>query len=736
MQISLFFTIINKIYIRLENMDSKKIIDYIKRSRNQGLTDEEVKSKLLKSGWKKNQVEEAFSLADNGNNENQVEFGEKQSVSSFDGRGLKRVIISIAFIAVLFAGGVFAYNLFTGIYSYFGNGDLAAQNEIRSALDNMSDLDNYSSTLNVDFDVLSTATTLGDEEPMITRFIGSTSLTSKVDGEAEELKLILNGEGKIQDERGGELVQELSASGEGEIFLVDDKLFGVLDDLSTPAEIPLFGIGFDESQLVGEDVLLIEEFSKEFGDNLFEDGAQDDFREGLTSILKQEMGEDVDPEEVDEAIDFFLEKFWEKEVVTVTNTVEEKIGDIEVNRHDLDFSLVNFNDFANKFGEKFGDTPDYQSVYYCVDGDGNAGEFSGETVNPDGNSCEEVFPEGYFEGERIGTASSIFSARGSAYDTQIRSELSQARSRAERHYYDNDGTYRGFENSEDWTDLRNSAPECSKKIMDGEGYQINTSDQEYAAWGAQCVGSEELEEIQREELKEVDEELKEIFSISVWTDGEYIYKIEVIAEVSEEEEMPDFSDLEIAISLEWEGFGDSLNLEKPEEYMTIYELEEFMRREIDPESVEPVEPPEPEEGDGVVDDGDTYESTSRNRAFDTQIRSELSQIRSNAEMYYYDNDGAYEGFKDSDGWKEIKSEIPDCSISRLEGDAANAVATEAAQYQINVEDGERAQSYAAWAPLCAEEAFFCIDSDGNARQYDSGTVNPEGEDCEGVFEGS
>jgi len=127
-------------------------------------------------------------------------------------------------------------------------------------------------------------------------------------------------------------------------------------------------------------------------------------------------------------------------------------------------------------------------------------------------------------------------------------------------------------------------------------------------------------------------------------------------------------------------------------------------------------------------------SGARESAYDTQIKSELTQVRSNAEMHYYDNDGSYYGYEDSDGWRDIKNEIPECSISRLEIDFADVLVTEHEEYQINVEDNEQAQSYVAWAPLCAKEAFFCIDSRGNAQEYDSEFVNPEGVDCEEVFE--
>ena len=141
-------------------------------------------------------------------------------------------------------------------------------------------------------------------------------------------------------------------------------------------------------------------------------------------------------------------------------------------------------------------------------------------------------------------------------------------------------------------------------------------------------------------------------------------------------------------------------------------------------------------------------SGARESAYDTQIRSELSQIRSNAEQYYYgQGSGTYSGY-DSDtnaGWDNIKGEIPACSVAMMLGDAADAVveAGTEEEYQISIEDGDYAQSYAAWAPLCGEEnefedpIYYCVDSDGNAGEYHQGdgTAAPDTAEtnCEDIF---
>ncbi|MGM0438977.1 MAG: type IV pilin protein [Patescibacteria group bacterium] len=119
-------------------------------------------------------------------------------------------------------------------------------------------------------------------------------------------------------------------------------------------------------------------------------------------------------------------------------------------------------------------------------------------------------------------------------------------------------------------------------------------------------------------------------------------------------------------------------------------------------------------------------SGARESAYDTQIQSELSQIRSNAEQYYYDNGGTYAGYDSSDGWSRIYGEIPMCSVALLEG------TDPAEEYQISIEG----QSYAAWAPLCAASegstVYYCVDSEGNAGEYE-GTPDDSQTSCENIF---
>ena len=112
---------------------------------------------------------------------------------------------------------------------------------------------------------------------------------------------------------------------------------------------------------------------------------------------------------------------------------------------------------------------------------------------------------------------------------------------------------------------------------------------------------------------------------------------------------------------------------------------------------------------------------ARLRAFDTQIRSELSQIRSNAEMHYYEAGGSYDNYSDSYGWETIKGKIPGCSVAIISNGGLNIAENEPDEYQLEIESGGTPQNYIAWAPLCSEddegeERIYCIDATGNALE--------------------
>ena len=76
--------------------------------------------------------------------------------------------------------------------------------------------------------------------------------------------------------------------------------------------------------------------------------------------------------------------------------------------------------------------------------------------------------------------------------------------------------------------------------------------------------------------------------------------------------------------------------------------------------------------------------------YDSKIKSDLAQLRAMAEMYYMDNDYSYAGFTTPYGMVPLE-----CS-----GDA----------YIVQISpDG---QKYLAYAKLCEEDAFWCVDSEG------------------------
>ena len=142
---------------------------------------------------------------------------------------------------------------------------------------------------------------------------------------------------------------------------------------------------------------------------------------------------------------------------------------------------------------------------------------------------------------------------------------------------------------------------------------------------------------------------------------------------------------------------------------------------------------------------------ARINSFDTQIKSELGQTRSNAEMYYYDNDGSYGDYDKSEGWKRMVDRIPSCSAHYLRKIMPYA----ALEYQINIsDDGE---SYVIWAPLCVDDceeglkfdpstfppftdqdikdciACYCVDSEGSAEEYEGSPTDLEATNCDDLF---
>ncbi|MBZ9578066.1 prepilin-type N-terminal cleavage/methylation domain-containing protein [Patescibacteria group bacterium] len=92
-------------------------------------------------------------------------------------------------------------------------------------------------------------------------------------------------------------------------------------------------------------------------------------------------------------------------------------------------------------------------------------------------------------------------------------------------------------------------------------------------------------------------------------------------------------------------------------------------------------------------------TTARSRAYDAEIKSELSQVRADAEMYFIDND-TYVAYS-------VPGTLlpPDCSNDSL--------------YQV----GTSATAYAAWAGLCSTTANdWCVDSAGMSKEVTGGVT--------------
>ena len=138
-------------------------------------------------------------------------------------------------------------------------------------------------------------------------------------------------------------------------------------------------------------------------------------------------------------------------------------------------------------------------------------------------------------------------------------------------------------------------------------------------------------------------------------------------------------------------------------------------------------------------------SGARETAFDATIQSELSQVRSAAEQFYYDQGGTYtpdgaDAFDESDAWNRFATDIPPCSVDLMDLAGIETTDADGEEYQIVV----RNQAFAAWAPLCAASdgetaddlVYWCVDSTGDSGRY-GGTIDTDDNwSCEDIFENS
>jgi len=116
----------------------------------------------------------------------------------------------------------------------------------------------------------------------------------------------------------------------------------------------------------------------------------------------------------------------------------------------------------------------------------------------------------------------------------------------------------------------------------------------------------------REDFEELKEDLEKVdFSLSIWVDGDYVYKVELVIDEIEDE-MDELEQFELIFGVKFGDFNQPLNLEEPEDYMTVEEVEEIfmdmdydmdydMEFDDDPMSLDPIEE-SPEFRDPVTED--------------------------------------------------------------------------------------------------------------------------------------
>lgn len=109
-------------------------------------------------------------------------------------------------------------------------------------------------------------------------------------------------------------------------------------------------------------------------------------------------------------------------------------------------------------------------------------------------------------------------------------------------------------------------------------------------------------------------------------------------------------------------------------------------------------------------------NNARQKAFDAQIKSDLAQFRTFAEIYALDKGNVYAG---GEGEGAFILSFDDVSP----GIAPPACSDDSA-YVLNV--AAAGTAYAAWADLCSSADVFCVDSTGFAgettRPADGATV--------------
>lgn len=103
-------------------------------------------------------------------------------------------------------------------------------------------------------------------------------------------------------------------------------------------------------------------------------------------------------------------------------------------------------------------------------------------------------------------------------------------------------------------------------------------------------------------------------------------------------------------------------------------------------------------------------TTARSRAYDAEIKSELSQVRADAEMYFIDNN-KYNGYTEPTALTP-----PACSTDSIYSVKYGGCTT-----------GDNCDSYVAWAAMCGTTGDWCVDSAGNSKEVATGVTGADGD---------
>ncbi len=440
----------------------------------------------------------------------------------------KNFIIKIAVVvALLLAVGGFAF-------FFIGEEEPDPQEEIMQAFHNMMELNSLTSQIYTNIDIR------GDRPE--DNFTGQASFTNRVDRENEIVETII----EVQAMMSG-----IGGSFKGRTLIINDKLFAKLErfpDLGMFLPVPV-----DMSEIIGKNILISDKLSEELSENNIQE---------LKFLENSENQESIKEFLID-----VLEKAWEYEVLTVKESIKDEIGGVSVRRHELEFNFLNLVDLVEEIEKDYElnieEVESDEVVYHCIDAESSGTGYKGEVINREGTTCLEVFPEGEYEGE----------VSGNPYDIDIRFQFNAIRAEAQMWNINNEGSYEGFDDSDEWIEASQRAPECSKEVMGEDEYQINVLEEEYVAWAGLCMGTEmlaeQLIEEQRAMLKEVGEKLD--MSIFVWTDGNYIYRIETIID-DIEDDLDGVTAFELILGVNFRDFNEPLNIEEPEDYIDFEEL--------------------------------------------------------------------------------------------------------------------------------------------------------------------